>query len=51
LGLVRGYKHDLDRNRAAVQAVRQELARRGFAVSEAEFRLTAKRCGVRKSVW
>jgi hypothetical protein len=34
LGLVRGYKRDLDRNRAAVQAVRQELARRGFEVSE-----------------
>jgi hypothetical protein len=34
LGLVRGYKRDLDRNRAAVQAVRQELARRGYALTE-----------------
>ena len=34
LGLVRGYKRDLDRNRAAVQAVRRELARRGYDLSE-----------------
>jgi hypothetical protein len=34
LGLVRGYKRDLDRNRAAVQAVRKELARRGYEVTE-----------------
>jgi hypothetical protein len=34
LGLVRGYKGDLDRNRAAVRAVRRELARRGYEVTE-----------------
>jgi hypothetical protein len=34
LGLVRGYKRDLDGNRAAVKAVRQELARRGSALTE-----------------
>ena len=34
LGLVRGYKGDLDRNRAAVRGVRQELARRGYDVTE-----------------
>ena len=34
LELVRGYKRDLDRNRAAVRAVRQELARRGYDISE-----------------
>jgi hypothetical protein len=34
LELVRGYKRDLDRNRAAVRAVRKELARRGFEVTE-----------------
>jgi Family of unknown function (DUF6308) len=34
LVLVRGYKRDLDRNRAAVRAVRQELARRGYEVTE-----------------
>jgi hypothetical protein len=34
LGLVRGYKRDLDRNRAALQTVRQELARRGYALTE-----------------
>ncbi len=34
LGLVRGYKGDLDRNRAAVRRVRQELARRGYDVTE-----------------
>ena len=31
---VRGYKRDLDRNRAAVRAVRQELARRGYELTE-----------------
>jgi hypothetical protein len=34
LGLVRGYKRDLDRNRAAVQTVRQELASRGYGLTE-----------------
>jgi len=34
LGLVRGYKKDLDHNREAVRAVRQELARRGHDVTE-----------------
>ena len=34
LALARGYKRDLDRNRAAVQAVRRELARRGYRVTE-----------------
>lgn len=34
LGLVRGYKRDLDRNRAAVRAVRQELARRDYDLTE-----------------
>ena len=34
LGLVRGYKRDLDRNRAAVRAVRQELARRSYELTE-----------------
>jgi hypothetical protein len=34
LGLVRGYQRDLDRNRAAVRAVRQELARRGYGLTE-----------------
>jgi hypothetical protein len=34
LGLVRGYKRDLDRNRAAVRAIRQELTRRGYRLSE-----------------
>jgi hypothetical protein len=34
LGLVRGYKRDLDRNRAAVRALRQELARRGYVLTE-----------------
>jgi hypothetical protein len=34
LGLVRGYKRDLDRNRAALRAVRQELASRGYRLSE-----------------
>jgi hypothetical protein len=34
LGLVRGYQRDLDRNWAAVQAVRQELSRRGYELTE-----------------
>jgi hypothetical protein len=34
LGLVRGYKRDLDQNWAALRAVRQELARRGYALTE-----------------
>jgi Family of unknown function (DUF6308) len=34
LGLVRGYQRDLDRNWAAVRAVRQELARRGYGLTE-----------------
>jgi len=34
LGLVRGYKRDLDRNRTALKAVRQELARRGHDVTD-----------------
>ena len=34
LGLVRSYKRDLDRNRAAVRAVRRELASRGYRLSE-----------------
>jgi Family of unknown function (DUF6308) len=34
LGLVRGYKRDLDRNRAAVRAVQQELAERSYTVTE-----------------
>jgi hypothetical protein len=34
LGLVRGYKRDLDRNRAAVRAIRQELARRNSPLTE-----------------
>jgi Family of unknown function (DUF6308) len=34
LALVRGYQHDLDRNQAAVRAVRQELARRGYGLTE-----------------
>jgi len=34
IGLVRGYKRDLDRNRAAVQAIRLELARRSFVLSD-----------------
>jgi hypothetical protein len=34
LELVRGYKRDLDRNRAAVRAVRKDLARRGYDLSE-----------------
>ena len=34
LGLVRGYRRDLDRNQAAMRAVRQELARRGYGLTE-----------------
>jgi hypothetical protein len=34
LALVRGYKRDLDRNRAALRAVRRELARRDYRVTE-----------------
>jgi hypothetical protein len=34
LGLVRGYERDLDRNQAAVRAVQQELARRGYRLTE-----------------
>jgi len=34
LGLVRGYQRDLDRNRATVHAVRQELAARGHGLTE-----------------
>ena len=34
LGLVRGYKQDIDRNRAALGAIRGELARRGRPLTE-----------------
>jgi len=34
LGLVRGYGRDLDNNRAAMRAVRQELAGRGYGLTE-----------------
>ena len=34
LALVRGYKRDLDRNRAALRAVRRALAKRGYIVTE-----------------
>jgi Family of unknown function (DUF6308) len=34
LGLVRGYKRDLDRNRTAVRAIRQELIERGYGLTE-----------------
>jgi hypothetical protein len=34
LGLVRGYKRDLDRNRAAVREIRQELVRRNYGLTE-----------------
>jgi hypothetical protein len=34
LGFVRGYQRDLNRNRAAVQAVRQDLTRRGYGLTE-----------------
>jgi hypothetical protein len=34
LGLVRGYKRDLDRNRPALRTIQRELARRGFQLTE-----------------
>jgi hypothetical protein len=34
LELVRGYKRDLDLNRAAMRALRQELAKRGYGLTE-----------------
>ena len=34
LGLVRSYQRDLHHNWAAVQAVRQDLARRGYGLTE-----------------
>ena len=34
LGLVRGYKRDLDSNRTALRAIRQELARRRYGLPE-----------------
>jgi hypothetical protein len=34
LALVRGYKRDLDRNSGALRAVRRELARRGYELTE-----------------
>jgi hypothetical protein len=34
LELVRGYKRDLDSNRAQLRAVREELARRGYELTE-----------------
>jgi hypothetical protein len=34
LGLGRGYQSDLDRNHAAMQEVQQELARRGYRLTE-----------------
>jgi hypothetical protein len=34
LALVRGYKHDLDRNRASLRSVRQQLAKRGYELTE-----------------
>jgi hypothetical protein len=34
LALVRGYKRDIDANRAALRAVRRELARRGYDLGE-----------------
>jgi hypothetical protein len=34
LGLVHGYKHDLDGNWAAVHTLRQELAERGYELTE-----------------
>jgi hypothetical protein len=34
LALVRGYKRDLDRNRAALQGISAELARRGYRLTE-----------------
>jgi hypothetical protein len=34
LALVRGYKRDLDRNETALRAIQQELARRGYQLTE-----------------
>jgi len=34
LGLVRGYKRDLDRNRTALRAIRRELALRSYRLTE-----------------
>jgi hypothetical protein len=34
IGLVHGYKRDLDRNRAAIRAVREELAGGGYLLTE-----------------
>jgi Family of unknown function (DUF6308) len=34
LGLIRGYKRDLDRNLSAVRAVRKELRRHGYELSD-----------------
>jgi hypothetical protein len=34
LGLVRGYKRDLDRNRSALRAMQRELARQGHDITE-----------------
>jgi hypothetical protein len=34
LALVRGYKHDLDRNSAAMRAVQQAIATRGYRLTE-----------------
>ena len=34
LAFVRGYKHDLDRNQGPVRTVRQELASRGYELTE-----------------
>jgi hypothetical protein len=34
LSLTKGYKRDLDRNRAAIRAVRRELERRGHSLTE-----------------
>ena len=34
LELVRGYKRDLDRNRTAMRTIRQEVASRGYALTE-----------------
>ena len=34
LGLVRGYRRDLNRNRVALRAVQRELARRGYRLTE-----------------
>jgi Family of unknown function (DUF6308) len=34
LGLLHGYKRDLERNRAPIRALRRELARREYEISE-----------------